>query len=101
MPPFPETKRTYNHLLILRDPNPLPLRDLDVLESAQHIMLHHEVGLHAEFGSFLDGERGLFEIFDGVGAGQVDGDIGAAFDFERERFDDAAALIFGVDVDGL
>lgn len=63
-------------------------------------MLYHEIRLHTEFGAFLDGERGLLEIFDGVGAGQVNGDVGAAFDFEGERFDDAAALVFGVDVDG-
>ena len=63
-------------------------------------MLHYEIRFHAEFSSFLDGERGLFEIFEGTGAGQVDGDVGSAFDFEGERFDDAAALVFGVDGDG-
>lgn len=63
-------------------------------------MLHYEVCFHAEFSSFLDGERGLFQVLEGTGAGQVDGDVWSAFDFEGERFDDAAALVFGVDGDG-
>lgn len=63
-------------------------------------MLHNEVCLHAELGSFLDGERFRFERFDGTWGGQIDGDVGAAFDFEGEGFDDAATLVFGVDVDG-
>ena len=63
-------------------------------------MLHDKVGLHAELGSLLNGERFRFERFDGAWGGQIDGDVGAAFDFESERFDDAATLIFGVHVDG-
>ena len=63
-------------------------------------MLHDEVGLHAELGPFLDGERFRFQRFDGAGGGQIDGDVGAAFDLEGERFDDAATLVLGVHVDG-
>ena len=63
-------------------------------------MLHDEVGLHAELGSFLDGEGFRFERLDGAGGGQVDGDVGAAFDLERERLDDAATVILGVYEDG-
>lgn len=63
-------------------------------------MLHYEIRFHSEFGPFLDGERGLFQIVEGTWAGQVNRDVGSAFDFESERFDDAAALVFGVDVDG-
>lgn len=63
-------------------------------------MLHHEIRLHAELGSFFDGERFRLESFHGAGGGQVDSNIRAAFDFESERFDDAAALVSGIDVDG-
>ena len=98
--PRNRTKNTDNHLLILGNPNPFPLRNLQILESAQHIMLHNEVGLHAELGSFLDGERFRFERFDGAWGGQINGDVGAPFDFKSERFDNAATLIFRVHVDG-
>ena len=63
-------------------------------------MLHDEVGLHAEFGSLLDGEGFRFERLDGTGSGQIDGDVGAAFDLEGERLDDAATVILGVYEDG-
>ena len=63
-------------------------------------MLHDEVGLHAEFGSLLDGEGFRFQRLDGAGSGQIDGDVGAAFDLESERLDDAATVILGVYEDG-
>lgn len=63
-------------------------------------MLHHKFRLHAKFGSFLDREGFALELIDRAGFGQVDGDVGTVFDFEGERFDDAAALVFGVDGDG-
>lgn len=63
-------------------------------------MLHDKVGLHAKLGSFLDGERFRFKRFDGTWGGQINGDVGAPFDFKSERFDNAATLIFGVYVDG-
>ena len=93
-------KTTYNHLFILRNLDPFPLRHLQILQPAQHLVLHDESGLHAELGPFLDGEGFRFERLDGPRGGQVDGDVGAAFDFEGEGLDDAAALVFGVHVDG-
>lgn len=63
-------------------------------------MLHDKVRLHAELCPLLDGEGFRLERLDGTGGGQVDGDVGAAIDFEGEGSDDAAALVFGVDVDG-
>ena len=63
-------------------------------------MLHDEVGLHAELGSFFDGEGLVFERFDGPWGGQIDGDVRTAFDFEGEGSDDAATLVFGVHGDG-
>lgn len=93
-------KKAYNHLFILRDPDAFPLRDLQVLQPAQHVVLHDEGGLHAELGALLDGEGFRLERLDGARGGQVDGHVGAAVDFEGERLDDAAALILGVYVDG-
>ena len=62
-------------------------------------MLNYEVCLHAELRSFLDSERFRLQCFDGTWGGQIDGDVGPAFDFKGERFDNAATLILGVDVD--
>ena len=100
--PFPRQRRgkTYNHLFILSNLDPFPLRHLQILQSAQHFVLHDESGLHAELGPFLDGEGFRFQRFDGTRGGQVDGDVGATFDFKGEGFDDAAAFVFGVHVDG-
>ena len=60
-------------------------------------MLDDKVGLHAEVGALLDGERLALELFDGAGGGQVDGDVGAALDFKTEGFNNAAAVVGGVD----
>lgn len=93
-------QENYNHLLILRDLDSFPLGNLQILQSTQHVVLHDEVGLHAELGAFLDGEGFRFQSFDGTRGGQINGDVGTAFDFEGERFNDAAALVFGIDMDG-
>ena len=95
-----EGENAHNHLLILRNLDPFPLRNLQILQSAQDIVLHNEIGLHAELGPFLDGEGFGLQGLDGARGGQVDGDVGTGFDFEGEGFDDAAALVFGVHGDG-
>lgn len=59
-------------------------------------MLHQERGFHAKLGSLLDGERLVLEVIDGTGRGEVDGDVGTAFDFEGEGFDDTFARVAGV-----
>lgn len=81
-------------------------------------MLDDEVGFHLVGAAFLDGEWLAFEGLEGAWGGEVDGDVGAAFDFlvggislvgerckaglayECERFDDAQAWVFGI-ADGL
>lgn len=60
-------------------------------------MLHHKGRLHAEMGAFFDDERLLSETFDRAWSGQVDGDVRSTFDFEGERSDNAATIVFGVD----
>ena len=63
-------------------------------------MLHNEGRFHAEMGSLFDGERLRLESFNRTWCSQVDRDIGASFNFESERFDDTAPLIFGVNWEG-
>lgn len=59
-------------------------------------MLHLERRLHPKLGTLLDSERFIFELIDGTGRGEVNGDIGTAFDFQGEGFDDAFARVAGV-----
>ena len=93
-------KETHNHLLILGDLDPFPFGNLQILQTTQHVVLHDEIGLHAELGALLDSEGFRFQSFDGTRSGQIDGDVGTAFNFEGEGSNDAAALVFGIDVDG-
>jgi len=58
-------------------------------------MLDLKLGLHAEFGSLLDGEWFVFQSFDGSRRREVDGNVWTTFDFEGEGFDDAAAGVTG------
>lgn len=62
-------------------------------------MLDPEVGLHAELGAFLDGEGLALERFDAARRGQIDDEVWAALDLERERGDDAAALVRWVGIE--
>ena len=59
-------------------------------------MLHDELRLHAKGCPFLDGERLASKLLHATGGGQVDGDVGAAVDFQSEGFDHAAAFVGGV-----
>lgn len=79
---FETVLHTHQHLLILRNPNPLLLHNLHILQPAQNLMLHDEGSLDTEYGAFLDVEGFVLQRFDGAGAGEVDCDVWAAFDFE-------------------
>jgi len=74
-----------------------PLCHLQILQPAQYIVLNYKVCFHAKMGSFFDGERFRLESLDGARSSQVDGDVRTTFDFESERLDHAAPLVFGVD----
>lgn len=87
---------THQHLLILANPNTLPLNHLQVLQTAQHLMVHLEDNLDPERSALLDGERLILETLESAGGGEVDEDIGAAFDFQGEGLDDAFAGVVGV-----
>lgn len=91
------SNETNNHLLILCHSDPLPFRDLKILQSAKNVMLHNKVGLHAELCALFDSEGFLLQSFDGTGSSQIDRDVWTALDFECECFDHTAALVFGID----
>lgn len=59
-------------------------------------MLDLELRLHAELRALLDSERLVLELLERAGRLEVDDDVGAAFDFEAEREDDALARVVGV-----
>lgn len=59
-------------------------------------MLDLELHLHTELGALLDGEGLALELLDGAGRLEVDDYVGAAFDLEAERLDDAFARVGGV-----
>ena len=60
-------------------------------------MLDHKVGLHPEFGGFLNTERLAFQRLEASRCGEINGDVRSAFSFQGKSFDDTAALILGVD----
>lgn len=72
--------KTHNHLLHLLLQGS-PRNNLHILQSAENFMVHGEAGFHAELSAFFDGEGVVLQIFQGTGFGQVDDDIGSAFDF--------------------
>lgn len=59
-------------------------------------MLDLELRLHAERSALLDCKRLALEGLDGAGRPQVDDNVGAAFDFQTKREDDALARVVGV-----
>lgn len=69
---------------------------LEVLQAREDLVLHLELHLHAELGTLLDGKGLALELFNGAGRPEVDDDVGAAFDLEAERLDDAFARVIGV-----
>ena len=81
----------------LADADALALDLLQILEPAQHLVLHPELRLHAELGPLLDAEGFLFQLLHAARRGQVDDDVVAALDLEREGGDDAFAFVRGVD----
>lgn len=87
---------TYEHLLVLADPDSLALDHLQVLQPAQHLVMHLKNSFCAELGSFLDRERLVLQLIQGVRPGEVDGDVGSSRRFDGQRFDDAFPRVFRI-----
>ena len=86
-------RSAHEHLFILAYPYAFPLDDLQVLQPAQDIMLNLEVGLHAELGTFLDGEGLRLQRLESAGSGQIDGDIRATLNLEGQGLNDTAPFV--------
>ena len=89
-------RETYNHLLVLGNPDPLSLDYLNVLQPTKYLMLDHELRLHAETSPFLDTERLVLESFHRARGSLVEDDVGATLDFESEGLDDTFSLVVGI-----
>ena len=87
---------TANHLLVLAKWDALSLELLDILEAREDLLLDDELGLHLILATFFDSERFLLERFEGPSSGEIDCDIGSAFNLEGERLDDAEAGVIGI-----
>lgn len=69
---------THNHLLVLANPDTLPLHNLNVLETRQNLMLNLELGNHGELGALLDLERLVLQGILGTLLGKINCDRWAA-----------------------
>lgn len=63
-----------NHLRVLGDSDTLSLDDLDVVKTAENLVLDLELGAHGELGTLLDVERLVLEGGLASGGREIDGD---------------------------
>ena len=89
-------KKTYQHLLILTNPDPLAFNRLQILQPTEHFMVDLKDGLDAKHGSFFDGEWLILQRIESPGLGQVNCDVRSTIDLERQGFDDAFSRILGI-----
>jgi hypothetical protein len=87
---------TYNHLRVFGDANALSLNNLDIMQTAQNLVLHLERGAHRKFGTFLDGKGLVLERGFATGCREVDCDGWAAGRVHGQRENDADAGVVGV-----
>ena len=90
------TRKTHNHLRVLGDPDALSLNDLNVVETAEDLVLDLELGAHGELGSLLDCEGLVLEGVLAAGSGEVNGDGVAAGRVHGQGQDDADSGVVGV-----
>lgn len=81
------------HLLVLADTDTLALNGLDVLEATENIVVDLENDLDVELGTLLDGEGLVLEAVDGLGARQLDHDVGATLGDQGQRLDHALGVV--------
>lgn len=70
---FFQDKHAYNHLGILGNLDTLSLDHLNVVKTAQNLVLNLELGAHGELGTLLDLERLVLEAALTAGSGEIDG----------------------------
>jgi len=88
--------KTYNHLGILANPDTLALHNLDVVETAENLVLDLESSDHGELGTLLDLEGLILEGELAAGLGQIDSDGIAAGALHGQGEDDAYSRIVGI-----
>lgn len=82
---------THNHLLVLADPDALPLHNLHVLQTREDLVLHLELRNHCELGALLDLERLVLQGRLSTLLGKINCDRWAALGIHRQRENDALA----------
>lgn len=87
---------TNQHFFILAHSDTLALDNMDIFQSAQHLMVDSKFDLGVELGAFLDSEWFVLERLESVGSGKVEGEVGAAGGLNGQRFDDAFARVVGI-----
>ncbi len=86
-------EKTYDHFTVLANPDSLALHDLDVLQTAEDLVLDLESGPHGELGSLLDLERVVLEGGLATGGREVDRHGRPAGSLHGQGEDDADARI--------
>lgn len=84
------------HLRVLADLDALALDNLDILETAENLVLHLELGDHGELGALLDLERLVLERRLATRRGEIDGYGVATRRLHGELLDDAHPLVIGI-----
>jgi hypothetical protein len=70
------------------------LHDLHVFQSTEDFVLDHKGCFHLIAAAFLDLERLALQVLKRIRGGQVDGDIGPAFDFLETCMNEHNDLLF-------
>jgi hypothetical protein len=86
----------YNHLRVLGHSDTLSLDNLDVVKSAENLMLDLELGHHGKLGVLLDPEGLVLEGVLATGCREVDGHRIAAGGLHGQGEDDADAGVAGI-----
>jgi hypothetical protein len=87
---------TYNHLLVLRYPNALPLHNLHILQPRQNLMLDSKLRRHGERRALLNLEWLVLESSLGALGAKIDGYWWATLRVHGQGEDDADPGIVGV-----
>lgn len=85
-----------NHLGVLGDSDTLSLDDLDVVKTAENLVLDLELGAHGELGTLLDVERLILEGGLASGGREIDGDGRAARRVHGQGENNADSGVVGV-----
>jgi hypothetical protein len=69
---------------------------LQIFQATENLVVDLEDDFGVETGAFLDGEWAVFQLGEGSGGGQLDGDVGTPWGLEGQGVDDALSRVVGV-----